>query len=144
MKIVLVAAGVWLALEAALWLMLRGRVEQPLARADHVVVRVDTHSLSYVEKQITDPAAIARIRGYIETRPGRWHKTWHTPPVTHVHAAFYRGDELVGWFASGSNFLQARTVDGSVAMRRTAPEELEELNRLVGAPPRSHLGRGGE
>ena len=134
----LILAGVWLVGEAAWWAMLRGRVDQPLADADRVEVRVDGALGPLLEKQITDPAAIARIRAYFDARPGRWAKTWHTPPVTHVHAAFYRGGNVVGWFGAGFNFLQAPTVDGSVAMRIVDPEELEELNELLGVPPGSH------
>lgn len=141
LKGVLIAAGVWLALEAALWLMLRGRVDQPLARADRIVVRVDAHSMRSVETQIADPVAIARIRAWIEARPGRWAKTWHTPPVAPLHATFYHGDRVVGWFEAGSNFLQAPTLDGSPATRHADPEELEEFERLLGVPPGSHLGR---
>jgi hypothetical protein len=62
LKGVLVLAGAWLAGEAAWWAMLRGRVDQPLANADRVEVRVDGDLDPLLEKQITDPAAIARLR----------------------------------------------------------------------------------
>jgi hypothetical protein len=140
LKGVLIVAGVWLAAEGAWWATLHGRVDQPLADANRIVVRVDGDTAVNFKKQITDPAVITRIRAYIEARPGGWRKTWHTPPVTWVHAAFYRDSSVVGWFAAGSNFLQAPTLDGPAAMRNADPAELEELNRLLGAPPGSHLG----
>lgn len=137
----MIVAGVWLAWEGAWWLMLRGRVDQPLAGADRIEVRVDGDTAVLLRRQITDPAAIARIRAYIEARPGRWARSWHTPPAARVRATFYRDSSIVGWFGAGINYLQAPTLEGPLATRRAKPEELEEFERLLGVPRGSHLGR---
>ncbi|HEY0019258.1 MAG TPA: hypothetical protein VGC13_23355 [Longimicrobium sp.] len=136
---VLMLAGAWLAVQAACGPM-PARVDQPLADADRVYVMVDGDTTPLGNKQITDPAAISRIRAYVEARPAGWARRWNSPPPWHVHATFYRGDKSVGWFAAGKNFLQAPSREGPEAMRDADPEELEELNRLLTVPPGSHRG----
>lgn len=133
-------SGAWLVLEGAAWALLRARVEQPLAWADRMEVSVDG-ATGTMQKRITDPAAIARVRAFIDARPGRWSRTWHTPPATQVHVTFYEHEQVHGWFASGTGFFQAPARGGQAAMRVATPSELEELNRLLGLSPGSHLLR---
>lgn len=141
LKGVLIVAVVWLTLEGALRAMLHGRVDQPLGDADRIEVRVNGDQTAHLDERITDPAEIARIRAYVEARPGRWTKTWHTPPAANVRATFYRDSSVVGWFGAGFDYLQAPTLDGPPATRRADTEELEEFERLLGVPRGSHLGR---
>jgi hypothetical protein len=126
--------------EAASWLVLRANVHQPLAAGDRMDVHVDAGGRDTLASIVTDPAAIARVRAFVDARTGGWQKSWHTPPLDRVHVILYEGDQVRGWFASGDGFLQAPAPDGRAAMRRARGTELEELNRLLGLPPKSHLG----
>lgn len=118
------------------------RVAQPLAAADSVVVDVRTGPDSRrAATIITDPTAIARILAFVDARPRGWETSWHTPPATRVHATFHDDGAVLGWFGSGHGFLQAPAPDGEAAMHDAGPAELEELNRLLGIAPGSHLER---
>lgn len=128
-------AGLWM-VDLALTRALFGTgVPQPLAGADRVVVRMQNWAGDRPTGAIiTDPAAVGRIIAFVDARPRGWEKSWHTPPVTRVHAIFYDGDTVLGWFASGKGFFQAPAPDGQAAMRRAGSEEVAELHRLLGLP----------
>ena len=73
------------------------------------ITRVDiTGNDTRVLRSISDAAAIARLKAFVEEHRFAWKAPFPDTPVPRLHAYFYNGRELVGNFGVGPGFFETQ------------------------------------
>ena len=73
------------------------------------VTRVDiTGNDTRVLKSISDHAAIAQLKAFLQEHRSGWKAPFPDTPVPRLHAYFYNGTELVGNFGVGPGFFETQ------------------------------------
>jgi hypothetical protein len=68
-----------------------------LPSADRVVIQIQNRDIG----EIKDASVIQRISAFVDQNRSGWERPWPGIPIPDVVAAFYKGDEILGYFGVG-------------------------------------------
>jgi hypothetical protein len=99
------------------------------------VTRVDiTGNDTRVLKSISDPAAIAQLKAFVQEHRFGWTAPFAGTPVPRLHAYFYDGETQVGNFGVGPGFFETMYSLGLWLSRHASYDEQATFLRLIQMP----------
>lgn len=108
-----------------------------LGQADQVVI-TDNHS--NVLRTTWNKFEIAEIRSFAEVHQSGWEVPVFGVPVARVYANFYKGEEYLGGFGVGSNFLSSQGC-GGFQSRNLSSDDRDIIMKLLAVKDPYEKGR---